>query len=54
MIQLLLEGQPGSEVTVSVVRPRKAAPDKIALTRDDADAASGARRRCMRIRRFCI
>jgi carboxyl-terminal processing protease len=33
MIQLLLEGQPGSEVTISVVRPRKAAPDKIVLTR---------------------
>src|SRR6202789_2979157 len=33
MIQLLLEGQPGSELTLSVVRPRKAAPDKIVLTR---------------------
>src|SRR5271154_122693 len=33
MIQLLLEGQPGTELTVSVVRPRKAAPDKIVLTR---------------------
>ncbi len=33
MIQLLLEGQPGSELTVSVVRPRKAAPDKIVMTR---------------------
>jgi carboxyl-terminal processing protease len=33
MIQLLLEGQPGSELTVSVVRPRKSAPDKIVLTR---------------------
>src|SRR3984885_15135570 len=32
-IQLLLEGQPGSELTVSVVRPRKAAPDKIVMTR---------------------
>src|SRR6202044_3290948 len=28
MIQLLLEGQPGSELTLSVVRPRKSAPDK--------------------------
>ena len=33
MIQRLLEGQPGSELTVSVVRPRKAVPDKIAMTR---------------------
>jgi carboxyl-terminal processing protease len=33
MIQLLLEGQPGTELTLSVVRPRKSAPDKIMLTR---------------------
>src|SRR5271156_3618001 len=33
MIQLLLEGQPGSELTISVIRPRKAAPDKVAMTR---------------------
>jgi carboxyl-terminal processing protease len=33
MIQLLLEGQAGSELTVSVVRPRKSAPDKIVMTR---------------------
>src|SRR6201994_2329103 len=33
MIQLLLEGAPGSELTISVVRPRKSAPDKIVLTR---------------------
>src|ERR1700728_542848 len=33
MIQLLLEGTPGSELTVSVVRPRKSAPDKIVMTR---------------------
>jgi carboxyl-terminal processing protease len=33
MIQLLLEGQPGSQLTLSVVRPRKSAPDKIVLTR---------------------
>jgi carboxyl-terminal processing protease len=33
MIQLLLEGQSGSELTISVVRPRKAAPDKVVLTR---------------------
>jgi carboxyl-terminal processing protease len=33
MIQLMLEGTPGSELTVSVVRPRKAVPDKITMTR---------------------
>jgi carboxyl-terminal processing protease len=33
MIQMMLEGKPGSEVTVSVVRPRKAAPDKVTMTR---------------------
>ena len=33
MIRLMLEGQPGSEVAVSVVRPRKATPDKVPLTR---------------------
>ena len=33
MIQMLLTGQPGSELTVSVVRPRKAQPEKVTLTR---------------------
>jgi carboxyl-terminal processing protease len=33
MIQLLLEGQPGSELTISVIRPRKTAPEKVSLTR---------------------
>lgn len=33
MIRRLLEGQPGTELTVAVVRPRKAAPDKVAMTR---------------------
>jgi carboxyl-terminal processing protease len=33
MIRRLLEGQPGSQLTISVVRPRKAAPDKIEMTR---------------------
>lgn len=33
MIQVMLEGAPGSELGVSVVRPRKAVPDKISLTR---------------------
>jgi carboxyl-terminal processing protease len=34
MIQRMMEGQPGSELSISVVRPRKAAPDKISLTRE--------------------
>src|ERR1700744_184313 len=33
MIRLLLQGKPGSTVTFSLVRPRKAEPDKITLTR---------------------
>jgi carboxyl-terminal processing protease len=33
MIQRMLEGQAGSELTISVVRPRKAAPDKVVMTR---------------------
>jgi carboxyl-terminal processing protease len=33
MIQLLLEGQPGSELQLAVIRPRKAEPDKITLNR---------------------
>jgi len=33
MIRRLLEGQPGSELTISVVRPRKAVPDKLTMTR---------------------
>ena len=33
MIQLLLEGTPGSELQIAVIRPRKADPDKISLTR---------------------
>lgn len=33
MIQMMLEGKPGSELTVSVVRPRKAVPDKVTMTR---------------------
>jgi carboxyl-terminal processing protease len=30
---MLLDGVPGSQLTISVVRPRKAAPDKLTLTR---------------------
>ncbi len=33
MIQLLLQGAPGSELTVAVIRPRKADPEKIVMTR---------------------
>lgn len=33
VIRLLLEGKPGSQVTLSVIRPHKADPDKITLTR---------------------
>jgi carboxyl-terminal processing protease len=33
MIKLLLEGPPGSEVTLAVIRPRKADPDKVVLKR---------------------
>jgi carboxyl-terminal processing protease len=33
MIRMLLEGKPGSEVNISLVRPRKAEPDKIVLNR---------------------
>jgi carboxyl-terminal processing protease len=33
MIQLMLAGQPGSELTISVIRPRKTAPEKVSMTR---------------------
>ena len=33
VIRMMLEGTPGSELTISVVRPRKAVPDKITMTR---------------------
>jgi carboxyl-terminal processing protease len=33
VIRLMLEGKPGSSVTVTVVRPRKSDPDKVTLTR---------------------
>jgi carboxyl-terminal processing protease len=36
VIRLLLEGKPGTNVTLSVVRPRKSDPDKITLTRSIA------------------
>jgi carboxyl-terminal processing protease len=33
VIRLMLEGKPGSSVTISLVRPRKPDPDKVSLTR---------------------
>jgi len=39
VIRLMLEGKPGTSVTLSVVRPRKADPDKLTLTRTVAAAA---------------
>lgn len=33
MIRMMLEGAPGSQVSISIVRPRKAVPDKITMTR---------------------
>lgn len=33
MIEMMLAGAPGSELTVGVVRPRKAVPDKLTMTR---------------------
>jgi carboxyl-terminal processing protease len=33
MIRLMLDGQPGTSLTVSVVRPRKTVPDKVTMTR---------------------
>jgi carboxyl-terminal processing protease len=38
MIQLLLEGPQGTDVTISVVRPRKSEPDKITLKRTNIPA----------------
>lgn len=37
MIRKMLEGDPGSELTISIVRPRKAAPDKLTMTRTVVD-----------------
>jgi carboxyl-terminal processing protease len=35
MIRLMLEGTPGSTVSISIVRPRKPEPEKISLTRSN-------------------
>jgi carboxyl-terminal processing protease len=42
VIRLMLEGKPGTTVTLSVVRPRKADPDKLTLTRSLAAAPAMA------------
>lgn len=34
-VQLMLDGQPGSTLNVSVIRPRRAAPEKVQMTRAD-------------------
>ena len=39
VIRLMLEGKPGTSLTISVVRPRKSDPDKITLTRAITSAA---------------
>ena len=38
VIRLMLEGKPGTTVTLSVVRPRKTDPDRITLTRSITEA----------------
>ncbi len=38
MVRLMLEGKPGTDVTFSVVRPGKAEPQKITLTRKQVEA----------------
>jgi len=38
MLKVMLQGKPGSQVTLSVIRPRKSDPDKITLTRVVAPA----------------
>ena len=38
MVRLMLEGKPGTDVTFSVVRPGKAEPQKITLTRTQVEA----------------
>jgi len=43
VIRLLLEGKPGTTVTLSVVRPRKTDPDKLTLTRAIPDVPALAR-----------
>ncbi len=40
VIRLMLDGKPGTTLTLSVVRPRKADPDKLKLTRSIASPAA--------------
>lgn len=40
VIRLMLDGKPGTTLTLSVVRPRKADPDKLTLTRTTAAPAA--------------
>jgi len=50
MIRLMLEGAPGSTLTVGVVRSSRTEPDKISMTRSLTVNLRWARR-CMRMRR---
>jgi carboxyl-terminal processing protease len=38
MIKVMLEGKPGTEVTLGVIRPRKQDPDKVTMTRTTVSA----------------
>jgi len=38
VIRLLMEGKPGSQLSISVIRPRKSEPDKLTLTRTVTEA----------------
>jgi len=42
MIRIMLEGQPGSTVTLSVIRPQRATPEKITLTRVNVELGATA------------
>ncbi|HEY0308461.1 MAG TPA: S41 family peptidase [Acidobacteriaceae bacterium] len=42
MIRAMLEGQPGTPVTVSVIRPQRATPEKVTLTRTNVQLGATA------------
>jgi carboxyl-terminal processing protease len=42
MIRTMLEGQPGTTVTLSVIRPQRATPEKITLTRTNVQLGATA------------
>jgi carboxyl-terminal processing protease len=42
MIRTMLEGQPGTAVTISVIRPQRATPEKITLTRTNVQLGATA------------